>query len=91
MIRSDLRTPIVSIAAPTTVRVLGLPDDLKYKKHGSLKRGDDIVLEGIEPILKLKSQRGRSECDGIKGKITTAFLLSEWHHTGGGAVEFHHE
>ena len=51
---SDSRTLIISVAAPTKVQALGFPDGLRCGKNGCLKRGDGLIFEGIEQVLKLE-------------------------------------
>ena len=51
---SDTRTIIISIAAPTKVRASGFPDGLSCRKNGYLRRGDELIFEGIEQLLKLE-------------------------------------
>ena len=63
---------------PHQVRALGLPDGLQCGKNGYLKRGDGLIFEGIEQLLKLEIAASEgTNAMGSKAKITGAFLIQQ--------------
>ena len=75
---SDSRTLITSVAAPTKVRASGLPDGLKRRKNGYLKRGDALIFEGIEAATKIGIVASEgTNGNGIKSKNDNCILIKQ--------------